>query len=112
MKKLILIASFTIFSISVYAQKAKEIIEASGIKGGIVVHLNCNDGKLTSNLYFDNKYLVHGLDTDQKDVDTARNNIKSSGKHGKVTASLFDGKKLSQVDNLIQLIVADDKGDV
>jgi hypothetical protein len=31
-------------------QSAEDILEASGIKGGLIVHLGCGDGNLTASL--------------------------------------------------------------
>ena len=31
-----------------YARQAKRILDATGVKGGIIVHLGCGDGKLTA----------------------------------------------------------------
>ena len=33
---------------SVHAQSAEEILSATGIQGGLVVHVDCGDGKLTA----------------------------------------------------------------
>ena len=40
------------------------ILEASGVKGGLVVHLSCGDGRLTAELRPNDRYQVHGLDRD------------------------------------------------
>ena len=45
-------------------QQTSDIINASGIQGGLVVHLGCGDGKLTAALRADERYLVHGLERD------------------------------------------------
>ncbi|KPK49811.1 MAG: hypothetical protein AMK72_03595, partial [Planctomycetes bacterium SM23_25] len=47
---------------------AKGILEATGVKGGLIVHLGCGDGKVTAALHASNAYLVHGIDTDADDV--------------------------------------------
>ena len=38
-------------------------VERSGIRGGIVVHLGCGDGRKTADMLLNGSYLVHGLDT-------------------------------------------------
>ncbi|MBS3777520.1 MAG: hypothetical protein KGY70_20170, partial [Bacteroidales bacterium] len=43
------------------ARKAQQIFEETGIKGGLVVHLGCDNGKLTAGLHANDRYLVHGL---------------------------------------------------
>jgi len=84
-----------------------ELVEESGIKGGLVVHVGCGDGKLTAGLRVNDSYLVHGLDTDAKNVAKAREHIHSKGLYGPVSVDVFDGKGLPYVDNLVNLIVAD-----
>ena len=58
-------------------KRANQILDYSGVKGGLVVHLGCNDGKLTAAFYVNQSYLVHGLDTDDSDVNKARVYIRS-----------------------------------
>ncbi len=91
---------------------AKEILEASWVKGGLVVHLGCGDGTLTAELGADQKYLVHGLDAERKNVDAARKHIRSLGIYGSVSVDTFDGEHLPYTDNLVNLIVAEDPGKV
>ena len=53
------------------AAKAREILDAAGVKGGLVVHIGCQEGKLTAALRASESYLVHGLDTDAAKVASA-----------------------------------------
>jgi len=91
---------------------ATKIIEAAGVEGGLVVHVGCGDGRFTAALRADERYLVHGLDTDAADVAKARGHIRSLGLYGPVSVSTFGGTHLPYVDNLVNLIVAEDPGDV
>ena len=43
---------------------AKAILEESGIRGGLVVHLNCGEGTLTAALCANDRYIVQGLESD------------------------------------------------
>ncbi|MEW6359973.1 MAG: PQQ-binding-like beta-propeller repeat protein [Planctomycetota bacterium] len=87
------------------AEDAKQIVGASGIKGGLIVHLGCGDGKLTAALRVNDSFLVHGLDADPANVATAREHIRSLGLYGKVSVDIFDGQHLPYADNLVNLIV-------
>ena len=58
---------------------AAEILAATGIKGGLIVHLGCGNGKLTAALGTGHGFLVHGLDTDPGDIQSARRHIQSQG---------------------------------
>ncbi len=88
------------------AAQARDILAATGVKGGLVVHLGCGDGKLTAALRANDSFLVHGLDPDPANVEKARAHIRSLGLYGKVTAEVWVGERLPYVDNLANLIVA------
>ncbi|NIP28631.1 MAG: PQQ-binding-like beta-propeller repeat protein [Phycisphaerae bacterium] len=90
-----------------YKHKARQILDATGIKGGLIVHIGCGDGKLTAALRANDSYLVHGLDTDVDKVRQARKYIQSLKSYGKVSVDQFDGKHLPYVDNLVNLAVAE-----
>jgi len=87
------------------SSSANEIIDTTGVKGGLVVHLGCGDGKLTAALLAGDSYLVHGLDENMANVQTAREHIRSLGLYGKVSVDQFDGKRLPYTDNLVNVIV-------
>ena len=97
---------------ALHADEAKDILQATGVKGGLVVHLGCGDGKLTAALRANDSFIVHGLDSAVKNVAVARKYIQALGLCGKVSADQFDGKHLLYVDNLVNLIVADKLGNV
>ena len=84
-----------------------EIVESSGVKGGVVVHIGCADGTGTVGLCVNERYVVQGLDVDAAAVEEARKEIMGAGCYGQVSARVFDGRKLPYVDNLVNLIVAD-----
>ena len=65
------------------AEQARAILEATGVRGGLVVHLGCGDGRLTATLRANDSYLVHGLDPSEENVAKAREFAKSKG--GRVT---------------------------
>ncbi len=94
------------------AALARQILAATGVKGGLIVHLGCGGGALTAALGTGDTYLVHGLDTDAKAVAKARAYIRSRGLYGRVSADTFDGKRLPYAENLANLVVADDLGAV
>ena len=51
---------------------ARHILDATGVKGGLIVQLGCQGGELTAALRASDIYLVHGLDTDAENVRQAR----------------------------------------
>ncbi len=96
-----------ILAIPVSAQSAAELLERAGVGGGLIVHVGCGDGELTAALRKGDQYFVHGLDTDPETVAAARKHIKDKGVYGPVSADRWDGRHLPYVDNLVNLIVAE-----
>jgi outer membrane protein assembly factor BamB len=98
--------------------QAGAILRATGVKGGLIVHVGCGDpstgsgqaGKLTAALRAGDGCLVHGLDADATNVAAARAHIQSRGLYGPVSVDTFDGQRLPYADNLVRLVVADDLG--
>ena len=92
--------------------QAAAIFQATGVQGGLIVHLGCGDGTLTAALQASDSYLVHALDTNPAKVAKARRHIESLGLYGPVSIDHFDGPRLPYIDNLVNLVVAEDLGNV
>ena len=105
-----------------HQQQAQQILDDSGVKGGLIVHIGCGDGKLTAALRANDRYLVHGLDEDPQNVEKARQYIQSLGPrslqiYGTVSVDqLRDNSplrgKLPYIDNLVNLVVSENLGTV
>jgi len=93
-------------------EKARQILDTAGVKGGLVVHIGCDDGRLTAALCVNESYLVHGIDTDGVDITKARDYIHSRNFYGPVSVAKYNGKILPYGDNIVNLIVADTLGSV
>jgi len=81
------------------------IVEESGVKGGLVVHLGCGDGETTASLKRNDAFIVHGLDADAERAKKAREHIRARGLYGKVSVDTFDGRNLPYIDNSVNLVV-------
>lgn len=93
-------------------QLAEQIRAETGVQGGLIVHLGCGDGRLTAALGQPGNVLVHGLDAHQQNVTVARSYIQTLGQYGRISIELHAGAKLPYIDNSVNLIVAQDPGDV
>jgi len=94
------------------AGDAAKILQETGVRGGLIVHLGCGDGRLTAALGAGDGTIVHGLDSDPANVARARARIASKGLAGKVAVARLAGNHLPYVSNLVNLLVADDLGSV
>ena len=81
----IFIALVLIANIHTFAGPA-ELLKSSGVKGGLVVHLGCDDGTKTVGLLLSESYIVQGLDISDEKVQQAGRNILNAGCNGKVFA--------------------------
>jgi len=91
---------------------AREILRRTGVRGGLIVHLGCGDGKLTAALRANDSYIVHGLDRDPENVALARKHICKLGLYGPVSAEQSDGKSLPYADNLINLVFSERRSSI
>ena len=87
---------------------ARRILSETGVKGGLIAHVGCGDGRLTAALRVDDSFMVHALDPDQSNVDAARAHVRDGGLYGPVSVERWDGGRLPYADNLINLLVCAD----
>ncbi len=88
-------------------RQAANILEVTGINGGLVVHVGCGDGKLTAALGTHKRLVVHGLAENQQSVNTARAHIKARRLYGKVSVQMHTEKSLPYIDNLVNLLICE-----
>jgi len=102
---LVALGFWTVICSMAAAQDAKQILDASGVQGGLVVVIGCDSPTLLAELRASDSYLVHGLDRDPEKVAAARSDLREKGLYGSVTAAQWDGSQLPLVDSLVKLIV-------
>ena len=89
-------------------ETARTIHEAAGVKAGLMVHLGCGGGGLTAELARSGRFLVHGLSTDEERIAGTRETLQAHGLYGLVSVEYCSLGKLPYVDDLVNLVVADD----
>ncbi|MHC4487931.1 MAG: class I SAM-dependent methyltransferase, partial [Planctomycetota bacterium] len=94
------------------AGTAQEIIAASGIKGGLVVHVAAGDDISIADFFLNKGFLVHGLYRSKADVAQARDHIKKKDLYGKVSVQTWDRDYLPYADNMVNLLIAEDIIDI
>jgi len=80
-------------------------LEDSGVKGGLIVVIGCDDAKLIAKLARSDKFLVQALDTDMAKVRKLRETHGKLDSYGRLSAAVFDGKTLPYADNLVNLLI-------
>jgi outer membrane protein assembly factor BamB len=92
--------------------QAKQILDTTGVKGGLIVHIGCGSGRLTSALRANDSYVIHGLDRDPGNVAAARKHIQGLRQYGNIFVELWSGDRLPYIDNSVNLVVSEDLGGV
>jgi len=118
MNKLTIITAVAavILSVSIGAQTAHStagddaaaIMKVANVKGGLIVHVGCGDGKLTAALRQSDSFIVHGLDRTAANVEKARQEIRSQGLADMISISRRTEDRIPFVDNTVNLLVWDD----
>jgi outer membrane protein assembly factor BamB len=93
------------------AAAAKAILEASGFKAGLCLHLGCGregSAGLTAALTEAGSMPVHGLALDDAALARARAAIDARGVAGRAMAEKLPGKGLPYVPDLARLVVVED----
>ncbi|MHC4867431.1 MAG: outer membrane protein assembly factor BamB family protein [Planctomycetota bacterium] len=114
MNKSVIIVVVLIFSLAPGAGTAAEdLVDAVGVKGGFVVFLGCGeDGKRLAALGANDGFVVQGLSICPVVVEEAREQVKSAQLYGRVSVGLFNGRQLPYVENLVNLLIISDAGDL
>ena len=90
-----------------HARSARDIVEQSGVKGGLVVHVGCGNGQLTAGLWVNDRYIVHGLDSDAADIENARKQIGRYNQNGTVSVYRCDSGLLPYAENVVNLLIVE-----
>jgi len=99
-------------SVSAAESEADAILRVTGIKGGLIVHIGCKDGQLTTDLAAQDNLLVYGLDVDEANVMAARKHAASQKKGSQVAFDVLRSDALPFIPSIANLVVADDLGKV
>ena len=67
-----------------------------------------NDEQLVSEIQVNDSYLVQGLFEDEASKASARERLEARGVYGAVTVKSWRGDKLPYLDNMVNLIIAED----
>ncbi len=92
--------------------EAAHILAQAGVSGGFIVHLGATDSELTVALRQNDATQVQGLLIDAKQVAAARERVQELAAYGEVAVDSYTGFDLPYIDNLVNLLVAEDLGGV
>ncbi|MBD3268083.1 PQQ-binding-like beta-propeller repeat protein, partial [bacterium] len=109
MKKLLIIILALCASLPYAAAiSADHVADVIGERGGLVVHVGCEDGSLAASLASNDALVVQELSTDAGTVAKLREKLQANGAYGKATIAQFDGKRLPYVESTVNLLIISD----
>ncbi|MGB7347645.1 MAG: PQQ-binding-like beta-propeller repeat protein [Pirellulaceae bacterium] len=91
---------------------AKEILSESGVTGGFIVSLGSMDADFLAAIGENESIQVHALTRDASAIDQTRRALRQKNVYGDISIDALDGSTLPYVDNLVNLFVAEDLGDI
>jgi hypothetical protein len=91
-----------------YDVLADKILGESAFTGGLIVHADCEEGRLAAALRQGDHTIVHGLTSDAANVQAARAHLAANNTHGAVSVELWQNPTLPNAENLVNLLVVDD----
>lgn len=85
-----------------------ELVSQSQVNGGLIVHLGCPDEKLIAAFASDDRFVAHGLTTDDESQRRMRAALNRRGLYGKASVERLSSKKLPYADQLVRLLVVEE----
>ena len=84
-------------------------VESTGIGDGLLVLVGGGQFNVDEAISLSRRFVVNCLDSDAQRVQRNRNAIQAKGLYGQITAEFWPGKKLPYLDNLVNLVLADNE---
>ncbi|MBS3771775.1 MAG: PQQ-binding-like beta-propeller repeat protein, partial [Bacteroidales bacterium] len=95
-----------------FTREARQILQETEVEGGLIVHLGFENSKVTAAFHAGDRYLVHGITPDKSKAKKAREYMYEQGIYGNVSVEHRNKETLPYTDNLVNLIVAEDTGNI
>lgn len=91
---------------------AGEILNETGVTGGLIVQIGCGDGQSAIELRANERFFVYSLDSDAAKVAAARRTVLDAGLSESVWVDQLDDGKLPFAEDMVNLLVSEDLGEV
>ena len=94
------------------AEEFRDLMKDKSVRAGLCVVIGCDNENTLSSAQLNTKYLVQGLCTDEKKVDTIRKELIEKNVYGSISVSHLKGESLPYINNLVNVLVVIDQGRV
>jgi len=91
---------------------SSEVLKETGVSAGLAVVVGTTDGKLEADLAANGKFVVQGLALSDEATACARRHLRERGFQGACSVDRLAGSRLPYTDNLVNLVVGVDLGQV
>ncbi|MBN1443662.1 MAG: PQQ-binding-like beta-propeller repeat protein, partial [Planctomycetes bacterium] len=99
------IAGTSVAGAGISGETAASIVEASGAAGGICVIAGAESSELAIAIAKQGPFLVHCLAGSSEGTSQLRDQIRSRGMYGRVSADMLRSSRLPYTDNLVNILV-------
>jgi hypothetical protein len=90
--------------------EAAAILDASGVRAGLAVHIGARNGRLAAALGASGRFLVCVLAADDSVVEAVRSIVRERSLDSRVSVSRRPDGALPYVDNLVNLLIVEEGG--
>jgi outer membrane protein assembly factor BamB len=91
---------------------ANSLLQQSGFTGGFIVELGSTSGDLAKELHQNEATQIHGLVRQGETLSAIRESVRESSQYGDIAFDNFSGNVLPYTDNLVNLLITEDLGEV
>ncbi len=89
-----------------------EILDGTGVTGGLIVQIGCEDGQSAVDLRANEGCFLYGSHSDRAKVASARRRVLEAGLSESVWVDQLDGEMLPFADNIVNLLISENLGAV
>jgi outer membrane protein assembly factor BamB len=93
---------------SAFAIERQQILAASKVHGGVMIHLGCRDTRLLTDFARDSQFIVQGLTSDARLTARLRASLTDKKLSGKASVRTAHGTRLPYVDHLVRFLIVED----
>ena len=91
---------------------ANTLLQQAGFTGGFIVELGSTSGDLAKELRQTEATQIHGLVREPETLSAIRSSVRESSQYGNIAFDNFAGSVLPYTDNLVNLLITEDLGEV
>ena len=93
---------------SAFAIDRQQVLSASKVHGGVMIHLGCRETSLLAEFAQDSRYVVQALTSDARVASRLRASLADKKLSGMASVQTSHGARLPYVDHLVRFLIVED----